>query len=178
MMIFSSARSSLANKKVLEGTWTSDCTPFGRHAVIVRVYFFGTNYRVVGKLYEQEGCKVNTVQADLSGTFYELPGLRDFDHTPKYLTLTLKSEEVVNHYNKYKICDSENWRLDYFKDVTGKKNCAGFEAPKAHVTLYDIFQINAAGRLQFSLFPFAWVDQPGERPEEIPQEALTLRRIN
>lgn len=166
----------------LSGQWSTDCTPFGRHAVISTVDFSGGNLRALGSLYERPGCGVQTVTTEYDGT-YETGNSygegTEFDFVPTKFTLTLLKSDVVDHYNRNKICDFSDWELNSPKDILGQSNCVGFTPPEKDKTIYEIFSLVSDDDLKFSSFPLGRnVTNPNDRPQKIDPQSTRLWKVS
>ncbi len=92
----------------------------------------------------------------------------DFHHTPESVKMILKSQVVVNHYNKNSVCGISDWVLGQTREVCGKF-CNPYEMPKAEQLSFDIFQLKD-GFLSFGGFPRKTFPDKKEQPTETSTE--------
>ena len=146
---------SIWGAPVIEGIWTTDCSPFGRHAIIATINIEKDSYKLVAKLFEKEGCGVHTVRSELDAT-YNVGKFHnnayEFNHSPKRIEMMIKRPDVVLHYNKNKICGFNNWELEVEKSIEGASGCIGFNPPFVNTEYYDLFRV-LYGELSFTWFP-------------------------
>lgn len=166
----------------LEGQWTTECNPLGRHAIISTIDFDKNKFAALGSLYEQSGCGVETVKAKFKGSYdIGVPhgeGI-EFNFAPETLTLTLLKPEVVTHYNKNRICDFDDWEMNAPKDILGQSNCVGFTPPEKTIEIYDIFNFKSKDDLKFSYFPLGMhVTDPKNRPLKIDPQSNRLWKVS
>lgn len=159
----------------VEGYWSSVCFPFGRHALQVDLRFTHHQYNAIGKLYERPGSDIHTVRVEMKGD-YTTSG-NYFDHTPKTLIATLKTVDVVQHYNRHKLCGYDDWQLNEPRNIMGRKNCVGVAPSKPGARLFDIFSIKENDSLVFSAFPLSnEIDDTENRPLEIKSSSIKYER--
>ena len=84
----------------LQGTWKTECTPLGRHASVSEVVFEGNHFKSNGYLFERKGCAVNTVHAQMNGT-YSIDSKENFNYTPLTFKLSLLKNDVVEYMNAW-----------------------------------------------------------------------------
>lgn len=171
-----------ASAHTLDGTWTTDCTPFGRHAVISTVDFDNGKLEALGNLYERPGCGVQTVKAEYEGTFETGKPYGEgieLNFVPEKFTLTPLKPDVVDHYNKNKICNFSDWQLNTPKDILSQPKCVGFTPPDKGVETYDIFSLKSDTDLRFSSFPLGKnVTNPSDRPQKIESQSIRLWKVS
>ena len=159
----------------LQGTWKTECTPLGRHASVSEVVFEGNHFKSNGYLFERKGCAVNTVHAQMNGT-YSIDSKENFNYTPLTFKLSLLKNDVVEHYNKKQICGFTDWKINTPKNILGRQGCVGLFPPNKGQEIYDLYQLKTDNELVFAIFPIGkGVTNKSKRPKQIPNYAFRFK---
>jgi hypothetical protein len=149
---------------VLEGTWKTECVFIPKkHSAMNEIKFSMDRYIAKTTLFATLDCQTENLSVLVKGVFNNTK-TSDFHHVPDSVEMVLKSQAVVDYYNKNSVCGISDWLVGQSREVSGKF-CNPYEMPKAEQMSFDIFQVKDS-ILSFGGFPKKTFPNKNDQPTE------------
>jgi hypothetical protein len=149
----------------LNGTWKSECVPFGknnRHGFIALLTFETSKLDVNFKMFADNQCSHENLVMKYEGAYASKNS--DLDHIPNKVEMTILDQNVLDFYNANKGCGITGWKLIHAQSVSGRY-CHPFQMPHKGKMFYDRY-FRDGDKIQFGLIPLRWVtNTPKDRPD-------------
>lgn len=173
ILLISGIITAPAMANVLEGSSRTECVFVPqKHSAINEIKFTKTFYTATTIMFSTQDCQTENLNVVVKGRF-NTTRKSDFFHTPETVEMTLRSQAVVDHYNKNSICGFSDWILGQSREVSGKF-CNPYDMPKADQLSFDIFQLKD-GYLSFGGFPKKTFSNKIDQPTETSRDWMYLK---